>query len=58
MSAIYENIALAAHKAKKKCGKAENITKRVFSIAEKSSTLSWWHVFSPSILPPGPLRCC
>ena len=35
MSAIHENIALAAHKAKKKCGKAENITKRVFSIAEK-----------------------
>lgn len=35
MSAIYENIALAAHKAKKKCGKVENITKRVFSIAEK-----------------------
>ena len=35
MSAIYENIALAALKAKKKCGKAENITKRVFSITEK-----------------------
>lgn len=35
MSAIYKNIALAAQKAKKKCGKAESITKRVFSITEK-----------------------
>lgn len=35
MFAIYENIALAAQKAKKKCGKAESITKSFFSIAEK-----------------------